>query len=178
MPKINKNEIKVLTTWAIVGLIIMILVLVVNIKFGGVSIFDRLIKKVDTNYSIVTDRDRYYIVKTSVDTYYAYLNEKNVDNILAVLDKKYVENKKLDKSNVLKELNVDKQVAIKANTYMCQRKVDSGLYSYYTHFIEEDRQTGEYIKDVYYEVKLDHKTIHYTIKPISEKKFGGACNGE
>jgi len=178
MQSINKNEIKVLSIWAIIGIILCIVIFFINIKFDGASLLDRFTKRVDTKYSLVEDRDRYYIVKTSVDTYYAYLNEENADNVLAILDKSYIEKNNVDKDNVINKLKGKTQSAIKANKYMCERKMGNGIYSYYTHFIEEDRQTGEYIKDVYYEVKLDHKTIRYTIKPISKKTFGGACNGE
>jgi len=178
MQIINKNERKVLTMWAIVIVIVSAIVLLINIKFNGASLFQKITKQVETKYSLVKDRDRYYIVKSSIDSFYGYINDDNKKNLLKVLNEGYIKKNDISKDNVLDFFKYDNKVVIKANKFMCQRKIGEGKYSYYTQFIEQDRDTGEFIKNVYYEVILDNKTITYNVKPISEKTFGGACHGE
>lgn len=178
MSYISKNERRVLTIWLIVGIIVCALIVLINIKFDGASLFQKITKQVDTKYSLIKDRDRYYSVKSSVDTFYAYINDKSSDSLMKILDAKYVDNNKLTNNNVLDKFKYDKKVVIKANNYMCEKKIAPGKYSYYTQFILEDRSTGEFVDNVYFDVVYNHKTTTFTIKPIDSKTFGGACHGK
>ena len=177
MSLVSKSEKKVLTFWVILVLVLLITVLVINIKFDGASILERATKRVETEYSLVKDRDRYFTVKTAIEDFYGYLNSGNTISASKILNEDYKLKNKISNNNINRKLNYTNPVNVISEDYMCQRKIDKGIYSYYVHVVLEDRNDSSNKTDSYYEVILNNNTVKYDLKLIDKDTFGGACRG-
>jgi len=175
--KLNESEKKVLTFWGILAVIVISVLLVFRIvapekfnKFFGISVADK-------KYSLVTDRTRYYTVTNSINKYYAYTSSKDAEKIFAVLNPQYKEEKGYTSADKIALPEVKDYVQLVYNArLMCQKRLDTSLYSFYVSGFESDSNESGRGKNAYYEVRLNDDNFTFDIRPIDEKTFGGECH--
>lgn len=175
--KLNESEKKVLTFWAILAVVVICGLLVFRIiapekfnKFFGLS-------NADKEYSLVKDRTRFYTVANTLNKYYIYTNEKDSEKVFSVLSDKAKEELKLENASSLKwtdEVDAD-SITYNART-MCQKKLDTGIYSFLVSGFESYMNKAGRLDNKYYEVIIDDNNFTFSIRPIDDKAFGGECH--
>ena len=88
---ISDSQKKVLTVWALIGLIIFLLVVLIAIVSPKQKNIKEEEKITANNSNLVINRSRYYTVKNAITKYYSYVNMEDYNSVLNILDKKYKE---------------------------------------------------------------------------------------
>lgn len=176
MLSLSDSEKKVLIAWAIIGIIILLLVLLFGLKKEKVK--QEEINNITANGSnYLIDHSRYYTVKNAITKFYSFINVKDYDSTLKILNEKYVSENKITASNINEFLTEsDVQLSYQSKR-MCLKSLKSGVYTFVSEGEEISSNTGKYISDKYYEVVLDGNTSLFSIKPIDSSKFMEVCNG-
>lgn len=176
MFKVSESEKKVLVLWAVLGIIIFMLVLLLFFKKNEDNKED--ISKItaeDSNY--VIDHNRYYTVKNAITKFYSFLNAKDNEAIFKILNENYIKENSLNEDNVMDYFTeADVSLAYQSGK-LCLKSVKKGVYDFVIEGVEIKANTGEEIHDMYYEIVLDGNTSLFNIKPIDVDEFEGVCNG-
>ena len=175
---ISKQEKKVLSYWGIGLLIIIVLVVIINFFFPVSNIFSSLVnkdRKSDVKYSLVNDFSRYSTVSAAIEKFYSFINMKDNDSVLKILDEKYVKEKNINSSNLSNYIFMSKELLSFQSGKMYQKKVDKLLY-YYVEGRVINASTGEFYKNQYYKVILDGTQFHFSITPVEESDFKEVAN--
>lgn len=171
---LTEVERKTLTVWAIVGVIVLVLAIIVKIEFidkyhGNV--------KLDKKFTIVKDYDRYYTVSSVLTKYYEFINSKDYDAVIKILDEDYVKENKLTVKNVDNKLTSSQaNISYKPNI-MCKKTIAKGVTEYVVDGKEITQNKGDKIGTKYYKVTLYEEELTFSIKPITKKVYGGECHG-
>lgn len=173
MFKISENERKVLIVWLIIGLIVFLCVLFINIRHKSKDSIEAITTP-GTNY--VNNRSRYYTVKNAINKYYSYKNAKDYDAVLKILSENYIKNNHIDKETLTTYIGESTSYLSYDTGIMCLKNAKDGVYTYVVEGIETEMNTGKELNKIYYEVILDGNTFLFSITPINEGDFGGACN--
>lgn len=182
---LTQVEKKTLTIWAVAAIVIFILVIIFRVELTTDGYGEDA--QIDKDYLIVHDYNRYYTVSTALNKYYGFINAKEAEALLKILDKDYIKNEKLNEDNVVKRLSVtDEQITFNTGI-MCQRRYAKDKVSFYVTGKEEnifvyegDDETlnsTENLGTRYYEVKLYESKSLFSVEPITEKEFGDECHG-
>lgn len=173
MFKISENERKVLIVWLIIGLIIFLCVLFINIRHKNKEKAEPITTP-GTNY--VNNRSRYYTVKNAINKYYSYKNAKDYDAVLKILSEDYIKNNRIDKDTITTYIGESTSYLSYDTGLMCLKSAKDGVYTYVVEGVEIMMNTGKELDKLYYEITLDGNTFLFSITPINESDFGGACN--
>lgn len=172
--KLDPAERKTLLVWLIVGITVFVLALLIKL----IQTSDILTSKYSKEkYTIVDDYSRYYTVIGAVNKYYSFINAKEYERVLHVLDSKYVEEKDIDKNTLINYIPESEVALSFKGDVMCSKDLKAGITSYLVKGQEVTMNTGEKKDTVYYEVILDGNTFLFSMKPIEESFYGGNCNG-
>lgn len=174
MFSLSEAERKTLIVWAIVAVIVFIIVLLIKVN-PKEDAEKELITAPGTNY--VNDRNRYYTVKNAITKYYSFINARDYDSVLKILDSNYIKDNKIDLDTVTNYVsNEDIQVSYNTGV-MCLKSVKKGVYTYAIEGNEIGMNTGNLIKVRYYEMILDGNTSLFSVRPIEENYYKEVCNG-
>lgn len=175
MLNLSDSEKKVLTAWAIVGIIILLIVLLFGLKKDQTQ--KEEIENITAKGSkYVIDRNRYYTVKNALTKFYSFINLKDHESVLKILDAKYVSDNKINQDNISEYIpKSDIQLSYETKR-MCLKSLKSGVYTFVSEGEEISATTGKRIRESYYEVVLDGNTSLFSVKPIDSRTFEGVCN--
>lgn len=174
---ISESQKKVLTGWAIIGIVILVAVFVV-------AIFTVKEKNEKTETGItaanskkVIDRSRYYTVKNAITKYYSFVNMKDYDSVLKILDSNYVKDNNIDANNI-KSFLTDTDVSLSYDSkIMCLKNSNKGVYTFVIDGNEISANTGVLVAKKYYEIVMDGNNSTFSLKPIEENIYNEVCNG-
>lgn len=178
MFNISESQKKVLSFWAILGVILLILVVFLAIIIKRESdakeeLFNNMTAK-DSNKLI--DRNRYYTVKGAINKYYSYLNMQDYDSVITILDKNYVNSNNITKNNVKKHLT-DTELQLSYETkVMCLKSINKGVYIFVVEGNEISMNKGTFISNKYYQVIMDGNTSIFSLLPIDKSTYEEVCN--
>ncbi len=175
---ISKNERKVLTYWGIGLLIVIAAVIIINFFFPMKNVFSDLFKKkdqADYRYSIVDDFSRYSTVSASIEKFYSFVNMKDYESVIKILEEDYVNTNNITKDNLNKYLFISNDLLSFQPNKMYQRTI-KGVMTYYVDGKLVNQATGEELKKEYLKVVLDGK-FHFSIRPIGESDYKEVANG-
>ncbi len=171
--KISETERKVLIIWAIVGLLVFLVIILINVK-------PKTNEKPNINTTPgenhVSDRVRYYTVKNAINKYYSYKNISDFDSVIKILDEDYVKKNHIDEDTITTFIGETNSFMTFDTGIMCLKSAKSGVYVYVVEGTEVVMATGEKKNKLYYQVTLDGNTSLFSILPISEDTYGGVCN--
>lgn len=170
--KLSDSEKKVLRIWAIVGSIIFIgLVIIAIIDKVNPALIDI---SGEYSYKIVKDETRYYTVSNAISKYASYINAKDKESILTILDDDYKKNNNINDDNVLDIVgNFDKNISIMPS-YMCSRKRNDKITQYIFNASINDTK-GEQITTKNYSVYLDSENMIFSVEEVTSEYLGGNC---
>ena len=116
---------------------------------------------------IVTNPNEFFTVSSCVDQYYSYLSANEVESLMTILDKKYIEKNNIDNSNIINKLNGDSNQYI----YSPKEAYRRNVVKYYITGIKQKELMDviENVKEEQYEITLYHQNSTFTIKPYSGK---------
>ena len=177
---VSKQEKKVLSYWGVGLLVFIAIIVILNFFFpvsNVVSSFFNKNTKSDSKYALVSDFSRYSTVSASIEKFYAFINMKDMDAVIKILDEKYVSEKNITESNIKNYLFITPEFLSFQPGKMYQRKINKLLY-YYVEGDVINANTGEFYKKEYYKVVLDGSTFHFSITPVGESDFNEVVNGK
>lgn len=170
--ELSDSEKKVLRIWGIVGGTIflgLVAIAIVNRINPAILDFNG-----DYKFKIVKDETRYYTVANAMTKYSSYINSKDSENVLTILDENFKKSNNVNKDNVLEKVgNFDKTISI-IPSYMCSRKKSENVTQYIFSSTINDIK-GEAITKKNYSVYLDASNMTYSVEEITDEYLGGNC---
>ena len=177
---ISRSESKTLLYWFLVLAIIMLVFVFIKI-----NVYDPVAERIqleNKKYEVVHDQNKYHIAITNIYNLYHYISDDDVESIMEVLNKDYVEKNGITKDNLMSKdiFNFVGFVQFK-NQRMCSKQLADGRTSYIV--VGEDATDPmngmpEFLGKKYYDIVLDSKTFTFDIAPITEEFFEEECANE
>ncbi len=171
---LSDDQRKVLRIWFVVGVIVILLLL-----FFSYSVYKEK-KENEVNYSNVytkvKDYNRYYTVTSLVEKFYSYINSKDYNNVLIILNSDYKNTNNINLSNIdnylpKHEVNIGFQPGL-----ICTKQISKDLTSYYVKGNTVSSNTGDKISDSYYNIILDSISFTYSISILTSDEYRGECS--
>lgn len=167
--KSNKNNIVVL----IIIVMLCIFSLVLYLFFNG----NEDIKVPTENIELVTSgEDEYILIQKLINNYYGYIQNKNKDELLVILDPIYVKENGITSDNITNIINT-KYENIEFGIKDLKRYEHNNLYYYFangytidTNFLSSNY---EYKKDVNFMLIIDKLNSKYLVYPLSDNDYEG-----
>lgn len=168
MKKIKKSE-----------LIIIIVLCAVMIIAPFISLLkkEELNDENSINISVlpVKNENRYMIVESSVETFVSYVKYRNIDGLMSILDKKFVEKEDINSNNVLDLLETYDELYVVDVREIYQIKKYDNIYIYYVKAKLAEEEYSSYnqtfIKTVYYQVTINENTLTFAISPLDSDEY-------
>ena len=171
--RLNEQEKKVLTFWGIGLIVVIVLLLIINFFFPIKNIFDSFSNRSsnkDTKYKLVDDFTRYSTVSAAIEKFYSFINMKDYDSAIKILDEEYVKENDINKDNLSSFIFMsDKFITYKSD--IMYTKDTKGKVLYFVRGDIISSNTGVKYNTQYLKVCLDGNTFHFSITPISEDTF-------
>ncbi len=175
---ISQQEKKVLSYWGIGAIALIVIVVIINIFFPMKNALSDLFNnkdKSDTKYSIVDDFSRYSTVSAAIEKYYSFINMKDYDSVIKILEIDYVDSNNITKDNINKYVFISSDLLSFQPNKMYQKTV-KGVMTFYVDGVVKNQATGEELKKEYLKVVLDGK-FHFSVRPIVESDYNEVANG-
>ena len=144
------------------------------IVFIKINVYDPVAEQIkiqDAKYEVVVDQNKYYIAIKPIYSLYNFISDDDVDNIMKLLNKDYVEKNGITKDNLMSK-NIFNFVGFVNYKHgrMCIVVGEDAT----------DPMNGlpEYLGNKYYNVILDSKTFTFDIAPITKEFFEEECSNE
>lgn len=176
--------------------IVMLIMVILMIALFIVGIIINNIDKSDTNQKLnnsvikenssiktesVKSATAYFTVQDCVNKYITYVEQKDTDSILKILNHEYIEKNNITKENVLDKIeNIQGLVVFEADK-MYVEEIDENNNKYYVSgsIISENAESDNestVIKDKFYiAVELDLENMIFSVIPLED---GGILNEE
>ena len=158
-------------------LIVMAIVFVGLIIFGLTREYkhveESLVKEEEA--VAIKDENRYLSITSAINTYVNNIKAGNSENLMIILDKKYVEDINITLLNVLdilEKYNETYFVNIR-EIYQVMSFDDISIYYAKGRIMEEmfGTFTQEYIRDNYYKITINENTLAFAIAPLSKEEY-------
>lgn len=123
---------------------------------------------------IVTDNSSFYTVSSCVSKYVGYLYNKDIDNLLILLNQKYIEKNKIDSNNIFEYLGTLNSYQTFKAKKMYVKQVDDHIYKYYVYGILEEEfidSNAKYVGDLYMIVYLNEDGMTFSVEPYNGEIF-------
>ena len=127
--------------------------------------------------SIVKDNSRFFTVSNCVTSYIGYLNAKDTDSLLILLNSNYKKENNIDANNLYQYTGeLDENYFFSAKK-MYEQRLSKTMYKYYVYGTLEDTIIDEHVVfeyapvDYYIIVILDESNTTYSIEPYDGEIF-------
>lgn len=184
LKNLTEAERKTLIGWAILGIAIFIVVILLKDEIIGTRYKDKVV--LDKEYKLVQDYNRYYTVAGAVNKYYSFLSSNDAEAVMKILEDYYVKDNEITKENVLERVKSSDIDISFTPGIMCKKTYSKATTSYYlvgeeipTFIHEGDESTlidTTGLTKRYYDVTLYEDQFAFSIKPITEKEYNNECN--
>ena len=133
--------------------------------FGG--------KKNNNDIEIVTSTSKFYTVSNCVYRYITYLQSKDVDSLILLLDNSYKKSNNISKENVLDKLDKLDSTYNFEGRKMYQQEITENTTKYYVYgYLREETINNDGNKqDFYIVVTLNNKDKTFSITPYDGEIF-------
>lgn len=125
------------------------------------------------SYNIVNNYNDFYTVNSCVYRYLTYLQSKNVDSLLKVLNEDFINSNGINESNIFNYLTFYEGNLNFSSKKMYEEKVNSNITKYYVYgYVEKDVLDSfpEQI-EAYFIVMLDEEEKIFSIQPYNGEIF-------
>ena len=168
MKKIKKSELIIIIVLCEVMIIATILSLLKKEELNTEN-------SIDISVLPVKNENRYMIIESIVDTFVSYVKYRNVDGLMSILDKKYVEKEDINSSNVLDLLETYDELYVVDVREINQIMEYDNIYIYYikAQLAEEEYSSYNqtFIKTVYYQVTINENKLTFAISPLDSDEY-------
>ena len=128
----------------------------------------------DTKIEIVTSTSKFYTVSNCANQYLGYLVDKDVDNLLLLLDKNYKKNNNINSNNIFDKISIlDRRYSFNAQK-MYQETLNNDIVKYYLKgylYVDDIDSSYNDRKDYYLIILLDNKNSTYSVIPYDGELF-------
>lgn len=132
------------------------------------------------NYILLNDYSRFFTLESCVYKYIVYLQSRDSDSLLKLLNPEYVKKNSITQDNIFDFLGyLDGMFTFKAKEIYYE-KISNNVIKYYIYgqVIQEMIDTFSSVgTDKYFVVQLDTKNMTYTIEPSDSTLFSEVSNG-
>ena len=177
--RLSNQEKKVLSFWGIGLIVFIVIILIINYFFPIKNLIYQLSNhegNKNTKYRLVDDYTRYSTVSGAIEKFYSFINMKDYDSAIKILDEEYVKEKNVNKNNISSFIFInDKFLSYKPDK-MYTRDTKGKVLYYVSGRVVSSNTSEEYVTE-YLKVCLDGETFHFSITPISEETFKEVANG-
>lgn len=177
MFNVSETQKKVLSIWAIIGVVILLIVILVSTITPKDKKDNSINNLTSEDSNVIIDRNRYYTVKNAILKYYSYVNMEDYSSVLAILDEAYIKDNNITLNNVTDYLTDTKVALSYQSKVMCLKSVKKSVYRFVIEGEEISANTGSVIASKYYEVALDGNNSRFSLMPIDAKQYNEVCNG-
>lgn len=169
MDKVNKKSRVILII--VFCLLVVCGFIIVNLREEKT---EKNIKVNDDKYILLDDYSRFFTVNSCVYKYVQYLQSRDIDSLLLVLDKDYVKDKQINRNNIfnfLPDLSNGMYTFTSKKIYF--EKINDNYISYYVYgFVAQELMDEVGAKTEYYfKVNLDLNNETFSISPYDGKIF-------
>ena len=171
--KLNKNQYKYIIMLVILIISSLIIYKLNNNKEEKETIVNNKIK-------IVTNYSKFFTVDSSINKLIVFLENKDTESILKILDDEYKKTNNINTNNVydfFPKLN-DYIYAFVSKEMYIQNK-NNNIEKYYVKGIlnrEEMDENSVFVGEYYFIIKLDTNNRVFNLIPISKEEYEGVTN--
>lgn len=166
---------KILNKSFYINLILIIIVIIVLIANNKLTNNHNDKDYINNNIIALTNDNRYLTISSIVDNYISYVKYQNVDNIMSILDKKYIEVNDINSNNIFEKIELYSTNYAASVREAYQVRSYNNIYIYYikAKLIEEkfDSFTQRYIRDIYYKITINENDITFAISPLEKEEY-------
>lgn len=158
-------------------LLVIVFILLITIVIVILNKTNSNKQMTNEKYYLTSDYNTFYTVEGCANKYYDYLSNKNLDNLMKLIDNDYIKDNGIDKSNVLLKLNnySSENIFIRANK-MFQN--DSGNIFYLKGVLySQTFNKNQKLTDGYLVIKYDLSNNLFSVIPITADDFNEVANG-
>lgn len=159
------------------------ILIVLSLIFVGLIIFgltreykheeESLVK--ETKAVAINDENRYLSITSAITTYVNNIRARNAENLMIILDKKYVEENQINASNVIDILEKyeDSYIVNIREIYKIISFDDITIYYTKGRIMEEQFGTfkQDYVRDNYYKITINENTLAFAIAPLTKEEY-------
>ena len=157
---------KIKSNYIIIALFIIVvigLIIVLNRKENNTPNKDK--------YTIVSNVSTFFTVEGCVNRYLNSLSKGNIEDIMILVDKNYIENNGLNNENILEHLGKkDGDYSFSAKKMYSKQNNSEVKYYIYGLLKEETLDSRDYGVDFYIIVNIQNNET-YSIEPLNEELF-------
>lgn len=165
--------------WTKKKILLIILAAIVLLVFLFFRIFGS--SKEKNEIGIVTSTSKFYTVSNCVYRYITYLQSKDIDSLILVLDTSYKTKNSINKNNIIEKLGkLDGIYSFEARK-MYQEKLNDHITKYYVYgYLREEmiNQIDDNRNDYYVIVTLNTKNKTFSVTPYDGEIFKNGDNYE
>lgn len=158
-----------------------ILLVIIIISVLGLGIYKLFFdnKKVDKEIidtktiSVVDDKNRFFTVSSCVSKFINYLDMRETDNLLLLLNDKYEKDNNVNSSNFYNYFTPSNSLRIFSPKKMFVQRMSKTLYKYYVFgYVEEELMDMYGERNNYYIIiYLDGKNMTFSVEPYDGSMF-------
>lgn len=158
---------------------IIIIIVFIIIMFSGLLLFNyrNLLNKKINNDKIflVKEYGRFFSISNAADKYISYLNKRDKNNLILLLNKNYLEINNITNQNILNKLTLleeNNEFNFEARK-MYYENIDKNMIRYYIYGYLNKNVMEEYSKpkDYYLIIDLDENNKTFEVTPYDGKIF-------
>lgn len=171
MKNVGKTERKIL----IILCFALIFILAMSVILNLMDKPEKEENVMDLDVLALNDENRFLTITSAIESYVSNVKYEDVDNLMIILDKKYVAENSINSSNVLYLIDRYSENQIVDVREIYQIKKYNNIYIYYVKakLVEEnfDSFMQNYIKNIYFKVTINENTLAFSIAPIDTDEY-------
>lgn len=158
---------------------IIVIIIFIILMFSGLLLYNYRnpeVKKNNNNkISLVKEYGRFFSISNAADKYISYLKKQDKNNLMLILNKKYIEINNITNQNIISKLNFpnkNSESNFEARK-MYQENINKYIIRYYIYGYLTKNLMEEYSrpKDYYLIIDLDVKNKTFEVTPYDGKIF-------
>lgn len=162
----------------------IIIIVILSLIFISIIVLNKLDDEKNmnfqqkSNYILETNYSKFFTVNSCISKYISYLEKKDTNSLLEILDKDYVKNNNINKDNLYNFVdNIDGSYSfVSRKMFRCDKQ---NLLKYYVYgFLNKETIDGVINKkEQYYILTLDEENYTFSIIPSSFSQYMEVQNG-
>ena len=173
MNKLNKNK----TILYVVFVILILISLLIYNNRNKVTNNEKI--QAENNIILLKDYNRFFTVNSCIYKYITYIQNKDIDSILKILNKEYVNNNSINYNNIFNYIEtLNGMYSFKTKEIYYEELNDKYIkYYVYGELIQETLNGYNEIGDRYYILILDIDNQIFDITPFDNISYKEVTNG-
>ncbi len=163
---------------------LIVIIIILSLIFISIIVLSNIDKESNKNnndvlkeeYILENDYSNFFSVNSCINKYYGYLNSRDTNSLLKILNSSYIENNNINSSNIYTVLGEYENIVTFTSKGMYKTKNTNKYYVY--GYLTEDLidEIGNKM-DAYFEVDIDFNNNIFSLMPITQSMYNEVKNG-